>query len=381
MSFPENHEQDTKSSTFADDGTASHEFAADALKRNRDGVHYLGDALTINGATYEMTEERAEYIQVYLDDVRRRAMGGILWVEHWIDLTSTTGGGGTADAAIIQGNELIIEDLKYGTGERVYAKDEDGSINPQLGLYLLGLLDDALLLGHSIDRVTGVICQPRLGHIDEHTITVEELKAFGRKAAVAVDVANGSTAATHLYPGAKQCRWCRAKTKCPALASFVQDEVGCDFDTVQAEQAPLPPASTEALATALLAVPLIEDWCRAVRAEVGKLVTDGIQVIGPDGAPYKFVEGREGSRKWTDETAAEAALCGQLGPKAYSEPKLLTAPAAAKLLDKKATKSLWKDLFEPMIARGRGAPLLVVGSDPRPPYTGAASAEDFNDEI
>jgi hypothetical protein len=181
-----------------------------------------------------------------------------------------------------------------------------------------------------------------------------------------------------LNPGTKQCRWCRAKTKCPALAEFVQKEVACDFDTVQAEAAPIAPRDTSKLATALLAVPLIEDWCRAVRSEVARLVGEGTEIIGPDNKPYKFVEGEEGKRKWTDELAAEAALLGVLGQKAYSAPKILTAPAAAKLFDKKSTKATWTDVFKPLIDRDKGKPMLALGSDPRPPYSGAASAEDFD---
>ena len=178
-----------------------------------------------------------------------------------------------------------------------------------------------------------------------------------------------------LHPGEKTCRWCRAKSKCPALAQFVQAEVRCDFETIAVD--PVPPVSD--LAKAYLAVPLIKQWCAAVEAEVHKQVTEGIDVIGPDGKPYKFVEGKEGSRKWTDEKAAEALLVGQLGPKAYTAPKLLTAPAAAKLLDKKKTANLWKDLFEPLITRGRGSAQLAPGSDPRPVYNNVASADDFDD--
>jgi hypothetical protein len=56
---------------------------------------------------------------------------------------------------------------------------------------------------------------------------------------------------------------------------------------------------------------------------------------------------------------------------------LLTAPAAGKILDKKATKKIWTDLFEPLISRPHGQPILVLGSNPQPAFTGAATAEDF----
>jgi hypothetical protein len=91
------------------------------------------------------------------------------------------------------------------------------------------------------------------------------------------------------------------------------------------------------------------------------------------------VEGKEGARKWIDETAAEAALTGQIGPKAYSQPKLITAPQAAKILKTKKTEALWADVFEPLISRPRGRPILTIGSDSRPTFTGSATADDFED--
>lgn len=383
MAFHENQVQGGKSSTFADDGTASHHWAALCLQQGiKDAEFFLTAELQYNDKIYTMDEERAGFVQVYLDDVRRRALGGILFVEHRIDLGNMSG---TADAAIYlpATKHLIVEDLKYGMGEKVSAQI-DGKINPQLGLYLLGMLKDIELLGHSVETLTGVICQPRVEVIDEHTLTIDELEDFARKAELATEHAGRamieSDFSAYLSPGEKQCRWCRAKTQCPALAKLVQDEVRCDFDTIAAENVTIP-NDTKQLAKAYGAVPLIQDWCRAVEAEVSKLVAEGKEVMGPDGKGYKFVEGKEGSRKWTDEKAVEAALVGQLGPKAYTEPKLLTAPAASKLLDKKATKQVWKDVFEPMIERPRGRPILTQGSDPRPPYAGVAGAEDFDDAL
>ena len=381
--FPENQEQGG-SSTFADDGTVSHLWSADCLLQNTDAGAVEAHTV-LNGKLYTMDETRASFIQQYLDDVRRRAIGGTLFVEYKVDLSKYLGPdqGGTADALIFlpATKTMICEDLKYGTGEKVYAKD-----NPQLLLYLLGALQDAELLGYEVEQVTGVICQPRLGHIDETTISVAELREFGKKAALAVKHANKAMPLTgrdlepFLNPGEKQCRWCRAKAICPQLATFVSNQVRCDFETMDAEPAPVPPRDTVKLATAYSAVPLIEDWCRAVSAEVNRLVTDGVSVIGPDGKPYKFVEGREGARGWSDPVQAESALLGQLGPeKAYQPMKVITAPQAAKLLDKKATKALWTDMFEPLIRKPPGKAILVAGSDPRPPYSGAASADEFEE--
>lgn len=376
LSFPEN-QVDGPPSAFADDGTASHEWAAGFLRE----CTFIPMDMCINGNTYKLDVERQEFIQIYVDDVQRRALGGVLFVEHKVDLSWLLGEdqGGTCDAGIIHGDQIIVEDLKYGTGEKVYAS-YDGKINPQLGLYLLGLLKDAHILGHEIKTATGVICQPRLGHIDEHTVSIDALEAFGTKAAFSAHlhtVCEGKEYKAELRPSDRTCRWCRVKHKCPALAAFVAKEVALDFEDIP-ETVPMPDMPDN-LAKAYSAVPLVEQWCKAVEAEVVKQVTEGKNVIGPDGKPYKFVEGDEGKRQWIDEAAAEAVLVGQLADKAYAPKKIITAPAAAKLLDKKTTKELWKDMFAPLIKRARSRPQLVQGSDPRPAFANTAGAEEFED--
>jgi Protein of unknown function (DUF2800) len=381
MAFPENREQGG-SSTFADDGTASHEWASEALVDNVDADHYMGRVIHLNGEPYTMDDTRASFIQIYLDDVRRRAIGGSLFVEYKVDLSNYLGDGegGTADAVIYQPSTktLTIEDLKYGTGEKVYAEN-----NPQLMLYALGMLADIELMGHDVEQITVVICQPRLGHIDEWSLSVKELRAFGRIAGEAANIGrtlieDNADGEGWLTPGEKQCRWCRAKSKCPALTKFVTDQVRCDFETIEALP-PVAPRDTAKLSAAYIAVPLIEDWCRAVRTDLAGLVAAGEKVIGPDGKAYKFVEGRGGSRAWADKDAAEALLVGQIGPKAYRPQEVITAPAAAKILDTKKTKAMWKDMFEPLIKKAPGKPVLALGGDERPPYSGAAESNDFED--
>ncbi len=395
VAFPEN-QGDGTSSTFADDGTATHHWASEDLL-GRPGK--IGDVLTINGKEYILDEERAERIAGYVDDVRRRSIGGYLYVERHVQLDILGAGeGGTSDACIVipQRKLGIIEDLKDGSGEKVYASylvqpatdttPEVREPNPQLALYALGMLPEFELFGE-IDEVLLVIYQPKLGHVDEFKISVVDLRFFGSKASNAVELAraalvagpDSTTTLGYLNPGTRQCRWCRAKARCPELARFVADEVRADFDTIAAESPKMP--TSEQLAKAYNAVPLIEMWCKSVKTEAWNAVTAGKEVIGVDGKPLKFVEGKQGDRKWVDVLAAESTLVGQLGPKAYSEPALLTAPAAGKLLDKAKSKQIWKDVFEPMIERAPGKPTLALGSDPRPPVSGAASAEDFTDEL
>jgi hypothetical protein len=347
------------------------------------------EPVTLNGKDYFYDEERRERVQGYVDDVRRRATGGYLFVEHRVDLSDILGEGqgGTADAviAIPDKRMAIIEDLKDGSGEKVFASYVGANgrqePNPQLALYGLGALQELELFGE-IDSVALVIYQPKLSHIDEFTVSVSALREFGTKAALAVSLAGAAmvsgerslTTEGYLHPGTKQCRWCRAKHRCPALTRLVADEVRLEFDD---EVPVIPVADFKDLAKHYSSIPLIKQWCDAIAAEMTKQVAEGNEIIGPDGKPFKFVEGKAGDRKWTDEKAAESALVGLLGPRAYTEPKMLTAPAAGKLIKGPA----WKDVFEPLIKRAPGKPALALGSDPRPPVAVAATANEFDDEL
>ncbi len=414
MAFPENLEQG-ESSNYADEGTAAHELAAKCLKDNTHTDYYIGSQIRVNGKDYEITEEFANHVQVYLDDVHNRAAGGHLLVEQRVDLSDWLGPdqGGTSDAIIAMpiAYNVTIEDLKFGRGERVYAwiaaneksrfvvtitldtgETQDVEPNFQLMLYGLGSLPLVELLMDRIDTITLVIAQPRVDSISEITITAADMQRFADFVKASIDDCNQAmilepNSADHMFylnPGDKQCRWCRAKTRCAKLAQHIQAEVGMDFEAVASDGQParplVPTADLEALGRAKLAIPLIQVWCQAVNAEVDRLVGEGEKVLGPDGKPYKFVEGKAGNRAWINEKDAEGALTGVLpADKAYAPKKIITPSAAAKLLDKKATKETWKDMFEPLIRRPPGKPVLALGSDSRPPYTKTAGAEEFEE--
>lgn len=432
LAMPENQQDDT-SSTFADDGTASHTLASWCFDNNLDTADYPGEAIRINGRDYTLDDERRTRIQSYVDDVRRSAMGGILWSEHRVDLSrylgmavceactgtgmvgphknscAMCGGsgevpqGGTSDAVVIlpELETVIVGDLKDGAGERVWASylDADGVRQPnhQAANYGLGVLEDVLLLGHKITKVILRVYQPRLDHLDKFEMTVDDLLAFGNKVTAAalkngeaftVQGPNGIASALDmkgmLNPGTKTCRWCRAIASCPAYIRQITEITRAEFDDESTDPLPIPD-STDALAKSYAKAPLVAQWLKAVTAAVNKAVADGKTVIGPDHLPLKFVEGGLGNRAWDPAKLlsgeVEASLSGQLGPKAYGPPAPLTAPQAANLLDKKATKATWKDVFEPMIKRQKKPPMLAWGSDVRPAVSGnAADASEFESE-
>lgn len=382
------------------EGTAAHQLAARALTYKRRAEFFLGETLQIGERVFTVDEPMAEAIQVYLDDVNDRAKDADLYIEQQTDISEVLGipeQFGTSDAVIVDGpkKHLTICDLKYGMGVKVYAEK-----NEQMMMYAAGEVVK-WAMAYELEWITLVICQPRLDHIDEWTCSMADLQEFAAKARAAANDATAAIECTagfrpdharhideaqQLVPGEKQCRWCKAKATCPALAKFVSQEVFNDFDsvdspTVAAERPPAVPTDNDTLGRRMGNLDIIEDWLRAVRAEGERRVFAGATIIGSDGLPYKVVEGRKGPRQWLEDRKpeAEGLLVGQLGDKAYKPREVLTASAAAAILDKKKTANVW-EVFKALITQSPGKPSVVKGSDPRAPYSGKAEANEFTDD-
>ena len=422
MAYPENTAE-SDAGEYADEGTAAHTLAALLLK-SKSGMtaeDWIGKVIKGGKREFEITEEFAYHVQTYVDDVKRRAMGGYLMVEQRVTLEGVEGfdesNYGTSDTIIAIPDPTpygVVVDLKFGQGERVYAwvralpgtaeftmtmygntadgaDEEDIEVVPsyQLMMYALACLADIRLLIDDPKFIRIVINQPRLGMVSELDVPIAVLERFALFAAEALYKANNALALgvadverkadKYLNPGEKQCRWCRAVARCPAAAKKAQEETGADFEIV-ADKPPVVPTNTKAIAKAILAVPFVADWCRAVMSRANEMVAGGQEIIGPDKKPYKFVEGDLGKRKWKNAKAAEAVLLANLPREKVYKEMLITAPAAAKILDKKATKQLWTDAFAPLIGRAPGKPILALGSDPRPPYSPAADESEFDVE-
>lgn len=383
-------------SDFADEGSAAHFWASNALQNDRDAEFYRGAEVQprMAGRAFTCGDEFILNIQMYLDDVRSRAAGGMLLVEQRLSFSETIEQPdqfGTGDAVIIQNDLLLVEDLKYGMGVQVYAEG-----NEQLMLYALAALETyEPILGDTVRRVRGIICQPRLDHIDEHEWTVEELREFAEKAKLSARYAVETmalelpeiTAREMFNPGEKQCRWCPAKATCTALAKQIGADVYDDFEMLTNPDklivAPEPRVPPVARLSAIYAhLDLIAGWVLAVRGEVERMVGGGMTIEGPDGLPMKIVEGKKGNRYWDEakEERVAGILCGMagIGPdKAYKPRQVITPSVADKTLGKRRHAE-FETVLQPYVKQDPGKAKIALGSDPRPPYSGAASESEFS---
>lgn len=340
-------------SEYAAEGTLAHELAAAILQGKVRPKH---------------DEEMLEFVSVYTELISGLvdSMPGCqVFIEQRIQFSETIGVDeqfGTADCIIIWGDLIILVDLKYGMGVRVEAID-----NEQLMIYALAALEQ-FGMAHEFKRVRMVIVQPRLDHISESEVSVEELEAFAKRVKAAV---NDALASEPRYePSEKACRFCQAKAQCPALAAHVAEVVGLEFENLDTAVAEEPAKmGLNYLSHCMAAVPLIEDWCNAIRARVEREIFAGNHVEG-----FKLVQGRAGARKWTDDDKPVEILDKALGEKAFKV-ELVSPTQAEKLL--KGQPDAWAAL-QPLISRSEGKPSVAPISDKRPAITAAASADEFS---
>jgi hypothetical protein len=413
------------SSAFAEEGTLAHAVAAWCLEVKADAAELINVVFEYDdhgvAKSAMINRDMAENVQTYLDAIRQYAVGGEMLVEQRLEFSHYVGVPdqfGTSDVVILIGDEIQIHDLKYGRGVKVDADD-----NEQMMLYALGAL---YAFGDLTDykRVRMVIHQPRLSHLSEWDCTVDQLLVFAAKAKErayhAIQVLENEKPDAifhHLTPGESQCRFCKAKATCPKLMQTALDIVADDFvdlakgevlvsatdaekilasaygvkvkdvtvnnATIVINKPNIKPqlssaieritsSDDEHLATCLDAVGMIEDWCKAVYAEVNRRLTSGKFTDGR----YKLVEGRAGNRAWVDEVEAEKMMKSfRLKQDQMYDLKVISPTAAEKVLAESPKR--WVKLKD-LITRSDGKPSVAPATDKRPALILAPSTDDFD---
>jgi hypothetical protein len=381
-----------RSTRYADEGSAAHLIATECLQSGGKITpdEYLGRMLDMGEHEILVDHEMVQSVEQFIEVVEKYAAGGgQILVDKRVDFTDYLaiegivtidhGAGpletrkelvrqtGTADVIIIFPDRIIVIDLKYGRGVKVYAEH-----NEQCRLYALGTLHD---FGIACDptTVTMVIHQPRLEHLDEDTMTVEDLEAWalnhakpGAEAALAAMDMTPETVT--LEPGEKQCKFCNAKAICPALAADMQVSVG-QLATA-ADFAGLADVPSDDLWIKMQKVPLVESYCKAIRAEAERRLFAGEKT-----PLFKLVEGKKGNRAWSDDQLAEATLKSQKVKPDDMYTKKLASPTQLEKNIKKTKPKAWAALQE-LIVRAPGKPSVAPATDKRPEL-GASMLSEF----
>jgi hypothetical protein len=352
-------------SSFAEEGTAAHEYAE--LK-----LDYIINA-TPGGADviFEFAEtnpyynaEMEEAVNLYIDTVMERynealamSSDAVLLIEQRLEFTEWVPEGfGTGDVVIIADETLEVIDLKYGKGVPVDAKD-----NPQLRLYGLGAWNIHQML-YDIKRVRMTIVQPRLDSVTTDEIAVDDLVAWADNE-VRPAAETAWAGAGEFVPG-DHCKFCKVKAQCRALAEENLKLAEYDF-------AKPPLLFTEEIADILGQIDRLVAWASDVKAHaLLQAETKGIKYPG-----WKLVEGRS-NRVYTDEQAVITTLVenGYEEPVLFKPREVLGITAMEKVVGKKK----FEEVLGTLIAKPTGKPTLVPETDKRPEINTASSAEaDF----
>lgn len=397
-------------STFAQEGTCAHKLSEMVLRGEvASASEMLNESIMWEEGgkkiSWKINADMIDHVQRYVDRIRERVeefkmlpnvKKVTLHVEQRVDfsdLIGIPGQSGTADIVIeVEFDDdtamLSVEDLKYGMGVKV-----DAEANEQLMTYGAAVMSAFELVGYDIVKVNVAIHQIRLNHLSEYTYTADEIREFTVELAKQAKVAEAgyelytagkiTTDELVLKPGEKQCKFCKAKGKCPALANAVMTTIVNDFDDFDTAEEPLEPlvemaikdlgeVSVVQLSRYMQVAGLIEDWLKSVRARVEAEIFNGNKVPG-----YKLVEGKRGNRAWSDKEAAEEALKAmRLKLTEMYEMSLISPTTAEKLL--KETPRRWKKL-QSLITRSEGRPSVAPESDKRPALVLPSVSEDFDD--
>lgn len=393
---------------YAAEGTAAHQVLTWALEQDRPASAYIGRRIDLDSRgkvcepyaaefTFEVDEEMAEHVQVCIDYcLDLKGDDGVLFADirvnysTYLDVAENTAWG-TADVIIARGDELIVVDFKYGHGVEV-----DAESNPQMSLYGLGALQAYQGLVADFTRVRMAISQPRVKKApSEWDCSVEELETWGRSTARStvhtcisaerLRPDNGDSSVweeTFLRPAEKACKFCKAKATCPALRAEVASAVALESCAASPDEFadmgvanPKAEDDAEWLAACLSKVDLIEDWCKAIRAETERRLLAGDNVPG-----YKLVQGKKGNRQWADAKVAEETLKAMRVKLEDMYDFKLISPTSADKLAKAGTigPRQWPKV-QALITQSEGKPHVAPASDPRQALVVTPVVDDFSD--
>lgn len=355
-------------------GTAAHLVSSNCLESF--GLQVPGEFLgqfVVNGDAFgpgpdgiEITDEMVDCCNTYVGYVQNlvEQTSGVLHIEVRVPIDHITGetdAGGTSDAVVLTDDEIHIIDLKGGQG-RVDAYDAGDLLgrtpNHQLAMYA----DGAMRALGKRKTVHLHIVQPRLKHLSVHTLSSDDLLTF-------TDVIRKSVAAEPVYaPDPDRCKFCRANGDCKGQRDAILEGF--------TDNGVMKPVTDDALGSFYDLVPLLEKTLKAVEAKVRAKLEAGQNVIGKDGA-YKLVEGRMGSRAWSNLEEVEAVVKNKHIKQAVAYNIVLKSPAQLEEALAKEQPRNWKQIAE-FISQTRNKPRIAKATDPAPAIDPLAGFENVD---
>jgi len=337
---------DTGSGPAAADGTHSHTLLEHCIKNGlSDPMDQVGETFTDHEGTFKVDADRAARVKSAIEYIRERSMNGIFKVisEQKVDPEHLLGRddlSGTVDCQILVGDVAgdVLELIDYKDGMGIVSAEG----NMQLEQYAYGVLADYKLPvngDYPFSTVRMTIIQPKLAlrgmpAITSHEVSVRDLMA--NMGTIVAQAAATDKPDAPLVPGESQCKFCRAKGSCNALASNVMKEVGIMFQPVVTQTLDVAQQSADKdpstmddaqIAQIMEAAPLMRQLLEGVEKEALRRLEAGQVIPG-----LKLVNGR-GSRAWAlpEDDMAEKLVKMGIPKGAIYETKLVTPAKAEKL--------------------------------------------------
>lgn len=290
-------------------------------------MHMVGHEMTDHEGTFRVTQDQAKRVELAMDYIRSRVKDHPqfeILSETRVNpefLTGLDNLHGTVDCQLWVGDVFEIIDYKDGMNP----VPVEG--NPQLRQYALGVLSRFKLSPfeeYPFKTIRFTIIQPKLAlkgmePITSHEVPVSEVLADIPTILAEAKATDDPNAL--LVPGEAQCKYCKHKGSCSALAGNVMKEIGLMFQPINNEapmvpsflSAPvvpevLPPVqdlatqsankdpmsmTPDQLRQALEALPLLRQFIEGIEKEAQRRMEAGQTIPG-----FKLVRGR-GSRKWS----------------------------------------------------------------------------------
>lgn len=340
--------------TEALEGTATHAICHQSVEQNIDPANFIGKRVE----NWLVSEEQVERARVYIEYVRGLLpMTSYYALETRLDLSAYYDGEygpwfGTTDFCAVIGTKILVVDYKDG-----YVAKDPAKVR-QLKIYALGLYERVKFI-YRIETVELVVIQPKQRvSIKTHTMTIEELRAFGEEIKKAAD--NVDTSPTLFTPGHEQCEFCRARELCAYRAGNVLAAVAGKIDSVPLDARPemreIATISPEQWSVLLPQLPAIVKWCNRAIAYATRQTEQGwLHIPG-----YALDRGALGHSKWKDPAAAEAFMRSLRWKKSEMYEQSLVSPTQARKVAKLRRLSEEKlQELEELIFRPQGSVKLV----------------------
>jgi hypothetical protein len=375
---------DTGSGPAAADGTHSHTLLEHCIKNGlSDPIGQVGETFTDHEGTFKVDADRAARVKIAVEYIRERSMGGLSNVtsEQRVDPQHLLGRddlSGTVDCQIAGPGWIELIDYKDGMGV------VDAKGNMQLEQYAYGVLAGYKLpvnVEYPVKTIRMTIIQPKLALKGVNPITSWEVPVrylLDNIGTIVVQAAATDAPDAPLVPGESQCKFCRAKGSCAALAGNVMKEVGIMFQPVVTQtldvaqqSADKDPATMDVhqIRQIMEAAPLLRQLLEAVEKEALRRLEAGQSIPG-----IKLVHGR-GSRAWAlpEEEMAEKLVKMGIPKTAIYETKLVSPAKAEKLTWEKRdgtkvalTDRQLKRMDQEYVVKMAGKLTVAPESDSRP---------------